>query len=253
MKKVLKTSLIALIWLLIWLIVSLIINLPLIFPSPIDVLGRLFKLIQESEFYLSTLYSFGRILLGIIIGVAFGFLLALLCSASKYIYDFFIPLISIIKSTPIVAFVFLVNLFIGSGFTVVFICVLMVFPIVFANIYQGIVSMDKGLLEVCKIYKIPYKKQFTALYLPSVVPFFFSSLLSSIGLAWKAGIAAEILCTPKISIGIEIFNAKTYIEYVDLFAWIFTVVIVSLIFEFTITKLLKLLSNKFVTKSEGKL
>lgn len=250
MKNALKTTIIVLIWLAIWLVASLLVNLPLLFPSPINVIVRLFELLKTSEFYLSTVYSFGRIILGIAIGVVSGFLIALLCSVSKHIYDFFMPLIAVIKSTPIVAFVFLVNLFIGSGFTIVFICVLMVFPIVFANIYQGITSTDNNLLELCKVYKIPYSKQLKALYLPSVAPYFFSSLLSSIGLAWKAGIAAEILCTPKISIGIEIFNAKTYIEYIDLFAWILTVVILSLIFELIITKLLKLVSNKFVTKSE---
>ncbi|MBQ7760747.1 MAG: ABC transporter permease subunit [Clostridia bacterium] len=250
MKKALKTTLIVFIWLVIWLVASLLINLPLLFPSPIDVLVRLFQLLGTSEFYLSTMFSFGRIILGITIGLLSGLAIALLCSISKHIYDFFMPLIAIVKSTPIVAFVFLVNLFVGSGYTIVFICVLMVFPIVFANIYQGIIGTDKNLLELCKVYKIPYKKRLKALYLPGVAPYFFSSLLSSIGLAWKAGIAAEILCTPRISIGIEIFNAKTYIEYIDLFAWILTVVILSLIFELVVTKLLKLLSNKFLTKAE---
>ena len=126
----------------------------------------------------------------------------------------------------------------------------MVFPIVFSNVYQGIKSTSKDLIEMCNLYKVPFKKKLTSLYLPSVVPYFFSSLLSSIGLAWKAGIAAEILCTPKISIGIEIFKAKDSIEFVDLFAWTVCVIILSMIFELITTKLIKYVLKKKQLASE---
>ena len=83
-----------------------------------------------------------------------------------------------------------------------------------------------------------------SLYLPTVAPYFISSLLSAIGLAWKAGVAAEILCTPIVSIGYEIFIAKQYIEYIDLFAWIVTVVVLSMLFEFVTSKILKIILQK---------
>ena len=224
--------------------------MPLLFPSPVDVLLRLWKLLGGKDFYILSLSSFGRILLGILIATVAGTIMALFCSFSKIVYDFFVPIISVIKSTPIVAFVFLVNIFIGNEKTVVVISALMVFPIVFANVYQGIKSTNKELLELCKVYRIPFVKKLKVLYLPTVVPYFISALLSAIGLAWKAGIAAEVLCTPKISIGIEIFKSKQYLEYIDLFAWTVTVVILSLIFEFAITKLLNVVSKKYFLISE---
>lgn len=251
MKNLLKFTLIGFFWILVWYILALIIDLPLIFPSPLSVIIRLGELLTKWGFYKIALLSFVRIIIGIFIAVCGGCFMAFICSLSKIIYDFFIPLVSIIKSTPVVAFVFLVNLFIGSEKTVIFICFLMVFPIVFANVYQGIKSTDKDLLEMCKLYKIPLLKRASSLYLPSVTPFFISSLLTSIGLAWKAGIAAEILCTPTISIGYEIFNAKQYIEYIDLFAWIVTVVILSMLFELITSKILKVVLSKKHIKTEG--
>ncbi len=251
MKKVLKFTLIGLFWILVWYILALIIDLPLIFPSPLSVLKRLGALLTTLDFYKIAILSFIRILIGVFIAVLCGCVIAFVCSLSKIIYDFFIPLVSIIKSTPVVAFVFLVNLFIGSEKTVIFICFLMVFPIVFTNVYQGIKSTDKDLLEMCKVYKIPLFKRVTSLYLPSVAPYFISSLLTSIGLAWKAGVAAEILCTPTLSIGYEIFNAKQYIEYIDLFAWIVTVVILSMLFELITSKILKIALDKKHIKTEG--
>ena len=127
----------------------------------------------------------------------------------------------------------------------------MVFPIVFANIYQGMKSVDTGLLEVCKAYRIPKKKMIKSLYVPTVTPFFTSALLSSIGLGWKAGIAAEVLCTPVKSIGKAIFESKIYFEYVDLFAWTTAVIVLSLIFEVLLTKILKKMLSKYIKNPGG--
>ena len=253
MKKALKFVLIALFWILVWYFVSLIINLPLLFPQPWTVIKRLGELLCSSHFFMATLSSFGRILAGILIAILLGSALALICSLSKTTYEFLTPLVSIIKSTPIVAFVFLVNLFLYNEKTVIFISFLMVFPIVFSNIYQGIKSTDKDLIEMCNLYKVKFKKRLTSLYIPSVIPYFLSSLLSSIGLAWKAGIAAEVLCSPVISIGIEIYHANESLEFVDLFAWTAWVIILSMIFELITTKLIKYVLKKKQLVKEIKL
>ena len=127
----------------------------------------------------------------------------------------------------------------------------MVFPIVFSNVYQGIKNVDTSLLEMCKVYSISRKTTVKALYIPSVLPYFTSSLISSIGLGWKAGIAAEVLCTPLNSIGKAIFESKIYFEYVDLFAWTAMVILLSIIFEVVVTKLLKNLLSKITHKYGG--
>ena len=50
-------------------------------------------------------------------------------------------------------------------------------------------------------------------------------------MAWKAGIAAEVICSPKGTIGSELYNAKIYLESEDMFAWTLTVIILSIIIE----------------------
>jgi len=247
-KKISKIILISLFWFFVWEGASLIIGKPLLFPSPIDVIIRLFELIITKNFIVSCLYSLGRVGLGIVIAIVLGFITALLCSFSKILYEILYPFITVIKSTPVASFIILIWIFVGNSTTPVFISALMVFPIVFSNVYQGIKNVDKDLLEVCKIYGINKKKTLKSLYVPSVLPYFQSALLSSIGLGWKAGIAAEVLCTPVKSIGKAIFESKTYIEYVDLFAWTMAVIILSLIFELVLTKFIKMLFAKFTGK-----
>ena len=208
MKKVIKLLIIALFWILIWYFVALIVNMPLLFPTPWVVIKKIGQLMLTGDYYVVVLSSIGRILSGILIAIFMAAVLALISSFSNTVYEFLTPLISVIKSTPIVAFIFIVNLYLDNEYVVIFMCFLMVFPIVFLNIYQGIKSTDKDLIEMCNLYNIPLKRRLISLYLPSVVPYFLSSLLSSIGLAWKAGIAAEVLCPPDTSIGIKIFSAQ---------------------------------------------
>ena len=248
LKKPLKIFLIVLFWFTVWEAVSLIIGKPLLFPSPIDVIVKLCQLIITRAFIVSCLHSLGRVGLGIVIAIVLGFLTALLCSFSNILYEVLYPFVTVIKSTPVASFIILIWIFVGNSITPIFISALMVYPIVFANIYQGIKNVDKSLLEVCKVYNIGRKKIIKSLYIPSVIPHFLSALLSSIGLGWKAGIAAEVLCTPVKSIGKAIFESKTYLEYVDLFAWTAAVIILSLIFELALTRLLKMLFEKFFGK-----
>ena len=250
-KKPLKIFLIVLFWFMVWEVASLVIGKPLLFPSPIDVFIKLLELSITKAFWQNTLLSLGRVSLGIVIAIVLGCLVALLCSFSKLLYDVLYPLVTVIKSTPVASFIILVWIFIGNNATPIVISALMVFPIVFANVYSGIKGVDKNMIEVCKIYNIPKKKIISSLYVPSVLPHFSSALLSSIGLGWKAGIAAEVLCTPIKSIGRAIFDSKTYIEYVDLFAWTLTVVILSLALEFALTKLIKVAFKKYITSSKG--
>ena len=58
-------------------------------------------------------------------------------------------------------------------------------------------------------------------------------------MAWKSGIAAEVISMPKLSIGRSLYEAKLYIETPELFAWTLTVIILSIITEKVLTVLFK--------------
>ena len=69
------------------------------------------------------------------------------------------------------------------------------------------------------------------LYIPSLAPYFLAACKSSLGMAWKAGIAAEVLAVPKNAIGTELYYAKTYLETPTMFAWTLVIILLSIIFE----------------------
>lgn len=226
-------------WIIIWEIISKIVGIEFLVPSVPKVALALYELVADLIFWQIAFTSIYRILAGFILGSIAGCILAVLTAKSKIVYEFFIPVLSIIKATPIVSFIILALVWIKGGNIPSFISFLMVLPIVWGNVYKGITQTDYKLLEMAKIYKLPGKIILKDIYLHSVLPYFGAAATTSMGLAWKAGIAAEVIATPGFSIGAKIYDSKIYLETPQLFAWSIVVIILSVILEKTVTKMLK--------------
>jgi NitT/TauT family transport system permease protein len=69
-------------------------------------------------------------------------------------------------------------------------------------------------------------------------------------MAWKAGVAAEVLCTPTSAIGTELYFAKTYMDTETLFAWTLITIILSLIIEKSIVYFISKFSSNINTATE---
>lgn len=248
LKNVLTGAFAALVWLAVWQIVYLKVDREVLVASPLNVFMRLCELLATSEFWIKT----GNSLLGISAGyfsaVILGTLLAVVTSSFKILYAVFKPLLNIIRATPVVSFIILALVWMAKKEVPVFISFLMVLPIVWANVSTGISETDRDLLEMAKVYKMPKKYILTKIYIPSVMPMFLNAVTTGLGFAWKSGIAAEVLSTPKDSIGIELYNSKVYLETVDLFAWTVVVIALSMILE----KLFVYIINRLVVYFGGK-
>ena len=225
-------------WLGVWQLAAWVVELKLhskgnelLLPYPATVLSALVRLVGEGEFFLTVFTSLGRILLGLALGTAFGSLLAVLTCASRWADRLLSPAIRVVRATPVASFILLVLLWTGKDFVPTVISALMVVPVVWANLSRGIRETDRQLLELAKAYRFPLFKTVRLVYLPSLRPYFVSAITTATGLAWKSGVAAEVLCVPKASIGTQILNTKLYLEIPDLFAWTAVVVMLSLLLE----------------------
>ena len=243
--QIIKAVLVAAFWLLLWYIAAKAIGKELLLPSPLTVLKRLSELILTGVFWESTISSLFRIFAGIMIASAAGAATALLTSRIQAIHDLLYPIIAVIRSTPIASFVILALLWIGKDSLSVFISALIVFPVIWGNVGEGVKNINADLTEVAKIYRFPFSKRLNKLYIPSLMPYFISGFRTSIGLAWKAGIAAEVLANPEISIGRQLYESKLYLETTDLFAWTVVVVLLSLVLDIVLMSALKKLGRAY--------
>ncbi len=238
--RIFRKVLVAALWLAVWQVAYLFVRQEILLPSPAQTAIRFWELAQTSNFWVSSFMSLLRIVAGFVFGVAAGTLLGVLTASFSLLYDFFHPAISVIKSTPVSSFIILALVWIKKPGVPVFIAFLMVLPILWANVSEGIHETDKGLLEMAKIFRFSRKKLISKVYIPGILPYFFAGCTTGLGFAWKAGIAAEILSLPKYSIGSELYYSKIYIETPDLFAWTSSVILMSILLE----KLLVMLLNK---------
>ena len=226
------TAVIALLlWLLVWHVAARRLGKPLLLPAPVAVLERLLELMGTGAFWRATLRSLLRVLGGIATGVSAAVIVAALTAALRPLEILLSPLITVIKSTPVASFIILAMLWIEDNTLPVFISFLMVFPVVWANLHTALRSIPQPYHDLSRIYRLPLGRRIRRIYAPHALPYFLSACRSSLGLAWKAGIAAEVLALPALSIGRHLNDSKLYLETTDLFAWTVVVILLSLALE----------------------
>lgn len=245
LRKAVVTIAIAAFWLLVWILIASLASNELIFPSPLLVFEKLIELAATSDFW----EAVGASLLRVIGGVTFAALLAVIAAALAarfgMVRKFLFPLNEIVKATPIVSFIFIAYIVFNKsiGLLPVFIVMLIVFPIIYGALLNAFDNVDRVLIEVADVFGATGREKLRYLWLPTAFSAFTSSASTSIGLGWKAGIAAEALASAPalISIGTQIATSKTYIETIEQFAWTVAIIILSvlieLIFSFAMNKI----------------
>lgn len=218
-------------WIGLWWLLAALLDKPLLLPTPVATIRALWTLAGTGTFYAALLTSLLRIVLGILLALVCGVLLAVLTTNSNIAHALFSPVLTLFKATPVASVIFLLLLWVGRGGVPFVIAFMMALPIVWSNTSEGLVNTDKRLLEMARVFRVPARRVFFGIRLPSLTPYFLAALRSAIALAWKAGIAAEVLCTPERSIGRAIYEGKLYLLTDELFAWTFVVIAISMLIE----------------------
>ncbi len=231
-------------WPLLWHLVSLKLDNPLLLPSPIEVAKRIAVLFGTVDFWRISAMSLLRITEGFLCGVVLGVSLAILSYKINCVRYFTSPVISVLRATPVASFIILVWSFTGSDTLPTFISAIMVLPVIYINLLAGFDSIGDELKEVARVFDFSLAKKAKALYIPETLPYLASAVNTSLGLAWKSGIAAEVLSYTALSIGRELYRAKSMLEVVDLFAWTIWIIVISMSLEYLAKKLIKPLSRR---------
>ena len=137
----------------------------------------------------------------------------------------------VIKATPIASFVILALIWVSSKNLAVLIAFLIVLPVTYTNVLKGLSETDSQLLEMARVFRMPYGRKLRYIYGPAVRPYLLSAVSLGLGMCWKAGIAAEVIGLPARSIGRELYDAKLYLMTPELFAWTIVIIVLSAGFE----------------------
>ena len=229
--KWLAAGLAAVFWLAVWQLLASFVRQSVILSPPLEVFGVLLKLMGKSSFWLTVGMSFLRIIGGYAAGVLLGVILTLLTQKSWLAAVLIRPLMSVLKATPVASFIILLLFFAANSAIPVMITAIMVCPLIWANCVKGLEETDRELLEMAQVFALSKRWQRKEIYLPSLLKFFLPAAVTAMGLAWKAGIAAEVLAAPPLSVGGMLYRAKIYLETPEMLAWTLCVILISMCLE----------------------
>ena len=237
--------LVAAFWLAAWELLSRQVNAELLLPSPRQVAVTGWELVQTELFWRATGLSLLRIVIGFAAAVAAGGLLAVCTVHVGLVRRLTAPILHIVRAAPVASFIILALVWIKTDRLPTFIAFLMVLPVVWANVEQGIREIDPKLLEMAWVYRLSPWKTFRRIRLPSVMPYLLAAMRTGLGFAWKSGIAAEIICRPKQSVGGFLYSAKLYLETPEVFVWTAAVVLLSVLLEQGLLALSRLVGRRY--------
>lgn len=219
------------IWLLIWQAASILTGLELILASPVKVFFCMMEMLKTGAFYRSMLGSFTSIAGGFGIAFLAGSVFGAAAFVNRRVKEFLAPVVYLCKTLPVVSFIILVLIWAGSKRLSMIISAIVVFPVIYMGVLNGLARTDEKLLEMAEIFEIRGIRKWRYIYGPC----FFAGLTDScrvgLGMCWKAGVSAEVIGLPLYGIGSQMYLSKLYLLTGDLLAWSFWLLLLSIGFE----------------------
>ncbi len=220
-----------LIWLVLWEIIARRIGQEILLVSPVAVILKLMEMAGQISFWLSVLFTVLRIASGFLAAFFTGVILAWISSFCPFIKELAAPLIAVIKAAPVASFIILILIWVPSRNLSFIISFLIALPVIYTNVLYGIENTNKELLEMAEVFRVPWGKRIWYIYMSETLPYLRAACSVSLGLCWKAGVAAEVIGIPSGSVGEKLYEAKIYLQTPELFAWTLTIILLSVWFE----------------------
>ena len=232
----------------VWQVLSLCLRQSILLPSPWRVLSRLCAMAGEKAFFLTIFRSLLRISYGYLAGAAGGILLGMAAASHRRVELLLQPWIAAAKAVPVAAVIVIFLIWVSARYLSVVVSILIVLPVVYQNTLTGCRSSGRQMKEMAEIFRLSAPERFRVVTWPALWPYLYAALRTSAGMAWKAGIAAEIIGMPAGSVGRAMYLAKNILDTETLLAWTVAAVAASLVFEKLIMLLLRCLDGMIMSR-----
>ena len=217
--------------LLIWHLLAMGVGNINIFPTPLAVIGALGKIIAAPNFFTTIALTLSRALTGLVISFILALVLGLLSVNTHFIKMLLYPLVSVMKAIPTAAIIVQLIIWFGPFKAPPIVGFIVIFPLLYAAVVEGLENIDTGIIEMADIYQIPKKYRIKYIYYPSVVSYLSAALDGTIGLCIKVIISAEYISITRNSLGYGIYYGFAYFDMSLVWAWAIVAICISVIIE----------------------
>ena len=233
-KKIIYFIIGIIIFIIIWQLIYIKINSEIIFPNIKSIILKLIEIISDNTFYKDLLSSILRVLTTFILSFLLALILGILSGIFLRLRYILIPIINFIKSIPTIPLILVAIIWFDNNTVPIFVSFLIIFPIMYDSITNGIINIDKNLIEMSMLYNVSFKTQIINLYIPSIKEYILISISQSMGITWKSILSAEILSLPTFGIGTKLYESHLYLDSISLFSYCLIAIIFNGIFEIII-------------------
>ena len=222
-----------------WQVLALAIGEELILVSPVQVFLRLFTIWREVGFFAAIGHSLLRIAGGFFLAFVAGAVLAVLAGRFPLVETLLFPYMAVVKAVPVVSFIVIAYVWMSSRTIALFIAFLIVLPTVYTGLLAGIKARDEKLEQMADVFGVSPLRRLLYIRLPQLESHILSAVSLGAGLAFKSGVAAEIIAVPSGSMGEMMYYASLWLQNVDLFTWTVVLLLISIVFEKLLVFLIK--------------
>ena len=188
--------------------------------------------------------SLRRVLLGFLLGAVVAIPLGFLIGMSRPAMLALNPIIQIFKPVsplawlPIALAIF--NLADPSAIFVIFITSL--WPTII-NTALGVSSVPKDYLDVARVLEMPRWRRITKIIWPASLPYIFTGLRISLGIAWLVIVAVEML-TGGIGVGFFVWDEWSRLNLSSVFLAVLIIGLTGLILDYAVGKIQELVTRR---------
>ncbi len=202
-------------------------------PSPQEVWVEGVDLVAQPETYQNIARSIQRLVVGLSVGYALAFLVALAGRSSVWWQRFFRLPVYVTITTPSLAFALFSLAVLGLTDVSVYLSVAaVIFPFVVINLQEGFDALDNRLSDMARTYRLTTIQRLRHVSMPEMAPFLFGALRNAYALSWKIVVVTEVFSAQQVGIGAEYNRAYDFFALDTLVVWIVFFLIVVFGVEF---------------------
>lgn len=195
-----------------WQVAAMLVAQPLL-PSPPVVLSNLWDHVVEGELLYHLGVTLARVAVSFFIAMALGIFVGILMGRSWHLDSALDGLLVLGLNIPALVTILLCYIWFGLTEVAAVIAVaLNKIPTVVVTVREGARAVDRELLQVAEVFRVPRMRTLIRVYLPQLYPYLMAAARSGLALIWKIVLVVELLGR---SSGVG-FQLGTYFQFFDI-------------------------------------
>lgn len=224
-----RTALLVL-FILAWWVASLFTPV-YVLPGPDRVAQRLWMLATEGDLFGNLFTTLVRVLAGFAVAVVIGVPGGILLGSNRALGAFFEPVLPVMNTVSSAIWAIFAIIWFGlSPLTPIFVVLMTALPLIITNVWQGTQAVNADFVELAHTLRFSRMRTLWKIYVPSILPYFFSGARLAFGFGWRVSLVAETLGASS-GVGYRLRQASDLIQTDQVFAWTIAQIVMMVIIE----------------------